>query len=166
MRTINEIIHCVVNVDVIHAADIHAGRMTSSHQQRHLLPPLLERYTCFNRILEITCGDHVGLPFTSGPGGSGGGGSGGGGEMLVFDTARYGRNDTAGAVRCQVPYARTCDLDVQHPLSRACGGRRRCSLAVNTAFFGDPCGYDEFLKVTYRCVPGQYRQLISQLLFI
>jgi Galactose binding lectin domain len=119
-----------------------------SSPRRQLLSPLLERYACFNRILEITCG------------GSGGGDSSAtsGDEILVFETARYGRNDTTGASRCQVPFARTCDLDVQHPMSKACGGRRRCSLAVNTAFFGDPCGYDEFLKVTYRCVPGERPQ--------
>ena len=75
--------------------------------------------------------------------------------MLVFEAGRYGRNDTAGAARCHVPYTRNCDFDVQHSLSEACGGRHRCSLPVNTKLFGDPCGYAEFLTVVFRCVPGK-----------
>jgi len=69
---------------------------------------------------------------------------------------RYGRNDTRGAARCRVPFTRNCDFDVQHSLSEACGGRQRCSVPVNTKLFGDPCGYDEFLTVVYRCVHGMY----------
>jgi len=36
----------------------------------------------------------------------------------------------------------------------ACAGKSHCSRAVNTAFFGDPCGYEEFLRVVCRCVSG------------
>jgi len=92
------------------------------------------QYACFNTIFEIVCA--------------------GSRDLILFEAARYGRNDTWGAHVCDVPITRNCDIDVQYPLSRTCGGRKKCSLAVNTAFFGDPCGYEEFLKVTYRCVPG------------
>ena len=94
---------------------------------------VIEEYACFNTVFEITCGED---------------------ETIVFETARYGRNDTGIASRCQVPFQRNCDVDVHFPLNRVCAGKHRCSLAVNTALFGDPCGYEEFLKVTYRCVPG------------
>ncbi len=92
-----------------------------------------EEFACFNTVFEISCGVN---------------------EVIVFESARYGRNDSAVAARCQVPFQRHCDIDVHFSLNRACAGRGRCSLAVNTALFGDPCGYEEFLKVLYRCVPG------------
>jgi len=72
----------------------------------------------------------------------------------VFETARYGRNDSSIAELCGVAYTRHCDVDVQFLLNRACAGKRSCSIGVNAAFFGDPCGYEEFLKATYYCVPG------------
>jgi len=74
--------------------------------------------------------------------------------VIVFESARFGRNDTVLAGRCGVPFTRHCDVDVHFLMNRACAGRRRCSLAVSAATFGDPCGYDEFLLVHYRCVPG------------
>jgi len=74
--------------------------------------------------------------------------------MIIFETARYGRNQALVAARCDIPFTRNCDVDVHFPLNRACAGRQKCSLAVNTGFFGDPCGYEEFLTVSYRCVPG------------
>lgn len=92
---------------------------------------IVEEFVCFNTILEILCSVD---------------------SVIVFDSARYGRNDSALADRCEVPYTRNCDIDVHFSLNRACAGKQRCSMAVNTAFFGDPCGYDEFLKVVYRCV--------------
>nr|UCK81570.1 Gal-binding and CUB domains containing receptor 18 [Arenicola marina] len=91
----------------------------------------IEEFACFNTVFEITCQEN---------------------EVIIFDTARYGRNDTAVGARCQVPYQRNCDVDVHFPLNRVCAGKPKCSLAVNTALFGDPCGYEEFLRVTYRCV--------------
>ena len=96
-------------------------------------PPAIVQYACFNTILEIVCASH---------------------ELILFESGRYGRNDSAGALACDAPHTRTCDVDVQYPLSRTCGGKKKCSLAVNTAFFGDPCGYEEFLTVTFRCVSG------------
>lgn len=98
------------------------------------VPALRQRYVCFNDILELSC-PHID-------------------DQLVFDKARYGRNDTFGAQRCRVPYDSSCELDVQHSLNAECAGKPRCSLAINTAFFNDPCGYDEFLHVYYRCLPG------------
>ena len=95
---------------------------------------MIEEFACFNTVFEIGCQDN---------------------EVIVFDTARYGRNDTVIATRCQVPYQRNCDVDVHFPLNRVCAGKPKCSLAVNTALFGDPCGYEEFLRVTYRCVAGK-----------
>ena len=95
---------------------------------------LVEEYACFNTIFEIVC------PSDS--------------DVVIFETARYGRNDTLVAALCEIPFTRNCDVDVHFLLNRACAGRRKCSIVVNTAFFGDPCGYEEFLKVTYRCVPG------------
>jgi len=92
------------------------------------------RYACFNTVLQLSC------PRPD--------------DLLVFARARYGRNDTRGAARCRVPYDSRCEIDVQHSLSAVCGGHARCSLAVNTAFFDDPCGYDEFLYVNYICLPG------------
>jgi len=75
----------------------------------------------------------------------------------MFDSALYGRNDTLGSVRCRVPYDWKCQIDVQNLLNAQCGGMSTCSLAVNTAVFDDPCGYDEFLTVNYRCLPGIHR---------
>ena len=120
-------------------------------------PPIQRRYACFNTILDLSCDTSSSSSWRRDAGV----------RMLVFERARYGRNDTAGALRCRVPYTRNCDFDVQHSLSQACGGRQRCSLAVNTKFFGDPCGYNEFLTVVYRCVQGttclsrQSPQLVS-----
>ena len=74
--------------------------------------------------------------------------------VVVFESATFGRNDTALAGRCGVPFTRHCDVDVHFLMNRACAGRRRCSIAVSAAMFGDPCGYDEFLRIQYRCVPG------------
>jgi len=94
----------------------------------------VEEYACFNTIFEIVCPTDT--------------------DVVIFETARYGRNDTLVAALCEIPFTRNCDVDVHFLLNRACAGRRKCSIVVNTAFFGDPCGYEEFLKVTYRCVPG------------
>ena len=93
-----------------------------------------DEFVCFNTILEIVCASD---------------------ELIVFDSARYGRNHSLVAAQCDVPYTRNCDIDVHFSLNRACAGKTRCSMAVNTAFFGDPCGYEEFLRVVYRCVPGR-----------
>jgi len=60
------------------------------------------------------------------------------------------------ALRCDAPYTRHCDVDVHFHLNRACAGRRRCVVPVSATVFGDPCGYDEFLLVAYRCTPGLY----------
>jgi len=81
------------------------------------------------------------------------------GELLVFDIARYGRNDSRVAAICDVPYSWNCDIDVQFLLNRACAGRRTCSVEVDVATFTDPCGYSEFLILSYRCVPGRCRQV-------
>jgi hypothetical protein len=94
----------------------------------------IDEYVCFNTILEIVCDAD---------------------QVIVFDSARYGRNHSTVAAQCDVPFTRNCDIDVHFSLNRACAGKPRCSMAVNTAFFGDPCGYDEFLRVTYRCIPGE-----------
>ena len=106
---------------------------------------VVEEWVCFNTILEIVCGPD---------------------EVIVFENARYGRNDSAVALRCDVPYTRNCDIDVHFSLNRACAGKQRCSMAVNTAFFGDPCGYEEFLKVTYRCVTGECTRRRRYCLFV
>jgi len=95
------------------------------------------QYACFNSILELSC-PHAG-------------------DLLMFDKALYGRNDTLGSVRCRVPYDSKCEIDVQNLLNTQCGGKTRCALAVNTAVFDDPCGYDEFLYVSYRCLPGIHK---------
>lgn len=97
-------------------------------------PALRRRYACFHTILELSCARVD--------------------DLLVIERARYGRNDTLGAVSCRVPYDSKCEIDVQYSLNAVCGGRTRCSLAINTAFFDDPCGYDEFLYVSYMCLPG------------
>ena len=68
------------------------------------------------------------------------------------------RTCTRSAARCGVPYTRHCDVDVHFLMNRACAGRRRCSVAVSAATFGDPCGYDEFLRIQYRCVAGTDRR--------
>lgn len=108
--------------------------ISSSFFTGALTPKVIEEYACFNTIFEISCRA---------------------GEKIVFESARYGRNDTVISRQCQVPYQRTCDIDVHFPLNRACGGKPKCNLAVNTALFNDPCGYDEFLKVSYRCASGK-----------
>jgi len=94
-------------------------------------------HACFNSVLEISCkttdSDN---------------------RLLAFDSARYGRNDSRVATQCDVPFSWNCDVDVQFLLNRACAGRRRCSMDVGVKRFTDPCGYAEFLVVSYRCVPG------------
>jgi len=100
------------------------------------MPELRRSYACFNTLLDLEC------PRAD--------------DLLMFDKARYGRNDTVGSQRCHVPYDSTCEIDVQHSLNAVCGGRTRCSLAINTALFDDPCGYNEFLYVNYRCLPGTF----------
>jgi len=116
-------------------------------------------HACFNSMLDISCGEE-----SSSTGG-------GAGAMLAFDSARYGRNDSLVAARCDVPFSSNCDVDVQFLLNRACAGRRRCSIDVGVARFTDPCGYAEFLVVSYRCVPGQpttgaARSCLDELLII
>ena len=66
-------------------------------------PPAIVQYACFNTILEIVCATQ---------------------ELILFESGRYGRNDSAGAAVCEVAFTRACDVDVQYPLSRACGGRK------------------------------------------
>ena len=97
-------------------------------------PKLVEEYACFNTIFYLVCNEN---------------------EIAVFEAARFGRNDSLVATLCGIPFTRNCDIDVHFLLNRACAGKRKCSVAVNTAFFGDPCGYEEFLKVSYRCVPSK-----------
>ena len=97
-------------------------------------PPLVDEVACFNTMLSVGCPPDA---------------------VIVFESARFGRNDTLLAGRCGVPFTRHCDVDVHFLMNRACAGRRRCSIAVSAATFGDPCGYDEFLRITYRCVPGK-----------
>ena len=92
-----------------------------------------EVYACFNGILDIHCSD---------------------GAIIVFHSARYGRNNSAVAAMCSTIYMSKCDVDVQYTMNRVCGGRQTCSLAVNTALFDDPCGYEEFLTIRYYCLPG------------
>jgi len=94
-------------------------------------------HACFNSMLEISCES-----------------TGADDALLAFDSARYGRNDSRVAARCDVPFSANCDVDVQFLLNRACAGRRRCSIDVGVARFTDPCGYAEFLVVSYLCVPG------------
>ena len=65
------------------------------------------------------------------------------------------------ALRCDAPYTRHCDVDVHFHVNRACAGRARCAVPVSSTVFGDPCGYDEFLIVSYHCTPGQSRCLSS-----
>lgn len=103
-------------------------------------------HACFNSVLEISC-ERTAEAATTGDGA-------GGGALLAFDSARYGRNDSRVAASCDVPFSWNCDVDVQFLLNRQCAGRRRCSIDVGEARFTDPCGYAEFLVVTYRCVPG------------
>lgn len=101
-------------------------------------PPIVDQVACYNSVLTVSC------PPTA---------------VLTFETARYGRNDTQLASRCGVPFTRHCDVDVHFLLNRACAGRRKCSMVVGASTFGDPCGYEEFLRVEYRCVPGTERLL-------
>ena len=90
-----------------------------------------EKHTCFINILNIECADD---------------------EVIVFESARYGRNDSSVAQRCSTPYSSRCEIDVTLRLNRKCAGRSTCALQVNTATFDDPCGYEEFLIVRYDCV--------------
>src|SRR6218665_144169 len=92
-------------------------------------------YACFNTLFEISCSES---------------------DAILFESARYGRNNATIATLCDIPFTRNCDIDVHFPLNRACAGRSKCALAVNTGFFGDPCGYEEFLTVSYRCVQGKH----------
>jgi len=101
---------------------------------------IVEKYACFNSVFEISCAEN---------------------EILVFESVRYGRNDSHVASRCDVPFSWNCDIDVQFPLNRACAGKRRCSLDVNIDLFPDPCGYEEFLRVTYRCISGKNQIALS-----
>jgi len=95
--------------------------------------PLEHTYACFNSVLDIRCDPD---------------------QIIVFDKARYGRNDTLIASRCNTLFTSKCDVDAHFTLNRLCSGKQKCALLVNTELFGDPCGYDEFLKVTYQCIPN------------
>ena len=76
--------------------------------------------------------------------------------MIVFQSAHYGRNDSAIAKRCGTYVQHNCDIDVTLKMNRACAGKSSCQLHVNTMTFGDPCGYEEFLKIRYQCVQSKY----------
>lgn len=115
-----------------HYSNLATRVCVGSHHQPSEIAVRRE-YACFNTIFEISCSSD---------------------EIILFESARYGRNDSAGSAACGTQLTRSCDIDVQYSMSRACGGRRRCSIAVNMAFFGDPCGYEEFLNVLYRCIPS------------
>jgi len=125
---------CQWQVMIVNDANWRDGCSIRSWLTDVRVDELRRRYACFNTILELSC---LGAD-----------------DLLMFEKARYGRNDTLGSVRCRVPYDSFCEIDVQHSLNTACGGKPRCSLAVNTAVFDDPCGYDEFLYVNYRCLSG------------
>ena len=90
-----------------------------------------EIHTCFINILNIECAAD---------------------EVIVFESARYGRNDSSVAQRCTTPFSARCEIDVTLRLNRKCAGKQTCALQVNTATFDDPCGYEEFLIVKYDCV--------------
>jgi hypothetical protein len=99
------------------------------------LPHVRSSHACHGVVLELKCAAD---------------------EILVFETARYGRGvDPTLASLCQVHFAAACDVDVRFSLNRACGGRRQCSLSVDSVTFGNPCGYGEFLTITYRCIEGK-----------
>lgn len=104
-----------------------SGVFTSSG----FVPDIIQRHACFGTAFQVTCGPA---------------------EKIVVETARFGRNDTLVAQLCGTPYQRNCDVDVHFTLNRACAGKRKCSLDVGTDLFSDPCGYEEFLRVSYRCV--------------
>lgn len=107
--------------------------------------PLKQSFACFSTVLDIKCSTN---------------------ELIVFNAARYGRNDTEIAAKCNTHYQRNCDVDAHFTLNRLCSGLSTCALVVNTELFGDPCGYEEFLKVTYRCVPGKIVQHVNDVLNI
>jgi len=110
------------------------SNLSTSAEQRNSLPRMREAFACHGEVFEISCD---------------------GDEILVFETARYGRGtDPTIASLCRVPYSPVCDVDVRFSLNRACAGHRRCMFPVDSVSFGGPCGYDEFLAVIYRCVSG------------
>ena len=51
---------------------------------------------------------------------------------------------------------RNCDIDAHFTMNRLCAGKQTCTLLVSKQFFNDPCGYEEFLSVSYRCVQGKW----------
>ena len=42
------------------------------------------------------------------------------------------------ALRCDAPYTRHCDVDVQFHVNRACAARAHCAVPVSSTLFGDP----------------------------
>ena len=97
---------------------------------------IIEKYACFNNLFDIKCnGDQ---------------------EVLVFESAYYGQNDTNVATKCETRYNRNCDVDVQLQVNRLCAGKSQCAIGVNKKLFElDPCGGEEFLRVKYRCAAGK-----------
>ena len=99
-----------------------------------------ESFACHNRVIELNCLSEN--------------------QLIVIESAVYGRNNIIIASHCRVPVAPLCHVDVQFPLNRVCGGRQSCALAASIGYFGDPCGFDEFLTVVYRCVTGNKLRLL------
>ena len=59
------------------------------------------------------------------------------------------------AAKCQTVTTRSCDVDVQFHLNRACAGKQFCSVYVGRSTFAtDSCSahFDEFLVVSYACL--------------
>ena len=67
------------------------------------------------------------------------------------------------ATKCKTPMIRGCDVDVQFHVNRVCAGRQYCSMYVGrSTFAADPClEHDEFLVVSYNCLPGTVRAVAT-----
>ena len=82
----------------------------------------------------------------------------GAGEVIVIDTARYGRMRNG---RCISDLGtQGCEVNVQQHLDRLCSGRRECSVKV-TDLLGAASrqchrDYRSYLEASFTCVPGKF----------
>ena len=81
-------------------------------------------------------------------------------EVLLIDTANYGRMRLGKCVKQNLANLIGCQKDAQDFLDSRCGGRRRCNESVMDPELRKlaPCSSEVtwHLEVSYRCVPGRW----------
>jgi len=88
----------------------------------------------------------------------------GGNEVVMIQTARYGRMRIGRCVRTDFGFV-GCFADVVDIVAMRCSGRRRCSLRVPDPLFEKTTGcnaeFKSYFEVSYTCVSGRFIQFIQ-----